>query len=197
MRIDYRYGAAVGILAAAFATLGPVAAQAGQTPGTSVPTCAGACGLEAPAVHITGIASRSIVLTSTVERSSYNYGYDRYQFGFLGHRDRVVVKSDGCNEDWWAGAWHRACKCRFGEFKDVSLIKPIKPVIPIIPIKPCKHVNHFRHGHYGHGHFRYGQYGHGQYGHGQYGYGQYGHGQYGHDGQVGHVGLLSHDSGLS
>ena len=146
MRIDYRYGAAVGILAAAFATLGPVAAQAGQTPGTSVPTCAGACGLEAPAVQITGIASRSIVLTSTVERSSYSYGYGRDKVAFTGQRDRMVVKSDRCKEDWWGGAWHCACQTHhFAEFRDFKHVDHFK--------KPCKSFNHFDSrgdlGHYG------------------------------------------------
>jgi hypothetical protein len=139
MRIDYRYGAAVGILAAAFATLGPVAAQAGQTPGISVPTCAGACGLEAPAVHITGIASRSIALTSTVERSSYNYGFDREKLAFIGHRDRIIGESNRCDENRWGEAWLRACKSRhFIEFKDFKHFKHLKP---------CEHFN--RHGHYG------------------------------------------------
>ena len=167
MRIDYRYGAAVGILAAAFATLGPAAAQAGQYPGTLEPACAGACGLEAPAVHITGIASRSIVLSSTVERSSYNYGYGR-DIAFTGQRDREVVKSDQCKEDWSGGRWHRACKsCRFGEFKDVKDIKVIRPFKLIKPVKPCKPFTHFGKSH---------------------------HGNFGH---YGHVSLESHDSRLS
>lgn len=37
MRSTLRYGAAVGILATAFTTLGPVSAYAGQIPGTSTP----------------------------------------------------------------------------------------------------------------------------------------------------------------
>jgi hypothetical protein len=37
MRINLRYAAVAGILAASFSTLGPVAVQAGQIPGTPVP----------------------------------------------------------------------------------------------------------------------------------------------------------------
>ena len=58
MRNTFRYGAAVGIIAAAFGTLGPVAAQASETPGT----CAGACGIDTSVGHIATAFDKSLVL---------------------------------------------------------------------------------------------------------------------------------------
>jgi hypothetical protein len=132
MRIKFRYGAVVGILAAAFSTLGPVAVQAGQTPGTPVPTRAGAISVQAPAAHLLSITSNSIVLSSTFERSAWrhdngtaqregnNVGLGRDQLGLPGQQDRMVVKSYRCS-DW--GSWrypyctypdHHNCWWRWG-----------------------------------------------------------------------------------
>lgn len=63
MRVNFRYGAAAGILAAAFTTLAPLAAQACVTPGIPlVPTCSGSCGIGVAAAHFSTTLDTSIVV---------------------------------------------------------------------------------------------------------------------------------------
>jgi hypothetical protein len=162
MRTNFRYGGALAMVAAVFCMVGPVATKASQIPGTSVPTCAGTCGLKAPAAHLSGIAGTSIVLTSTIKRSSDSNGYGRERLGLPGQRDRMLQWSDRCG--WWDGEW------RCGDFDHFH----------------HHHHHHYRHyghysyyshySHYGHyGHYsRYSRYSHyGRYGH--HGYGRYSH----------------------
>jgi hypothetical protein len=92
MRFNFRYGVAVGVLAAAFGTLGPMATQAGQTHATSAPTGAGAISVQAPATHVTGIGGRPVVLTSMIERPAWQHGIgiaQRENVGLGFGRDRI------------------------------------------------------------------------------------------------------------
>jgi hypothetical protein len=126
MRINFRYGAAVGILAAAFATLGPVTAQAGQTPGTSAPTGARAISVQAPTAHLPGIAGKSVVLSSTFERSAWqrdtgiaqrednNAGLGQGQFGLPGQQDRMLVQTDRCNHGYDRCGYDHGCGYGYG-----------------------------------------------------------------------------------
>jgi hypothetical protein len=167
MRMNFRHGGTVGMLAAAFGLLGPVAAQAGQIPGTSVPTCAGACDLKAPAAHLSGIDGTSIILTSMITRSSGSNGYGQGRLGLPGERDRVLQQSDRCDRcGWWDGRW------RCGDFDDHG------------------HYGRYHHHHhrgdfddYGYGHYRhnhhYRHHDHHGYRYGDFDdYGHYGHHHY-------------------
>ena len=84
MRINVKYSAAVGIVAAAFGMLGPMAVQAGQTPGTSVPAGVGAVTLQVPPTHLSGIAGRPIVQISMIERSARQHDIGIAQRGDKG-----------------------------------------------------------------------------------------------------------------
>jgi hypothetical protein len=126
MRINFRYGAAVGILAAAFSTLGLVAAQAGQTPVTPVPTGAGAISVQAPAPHLTGITVKSVVLSSTIERSAWQHGNGIAQregnsvgngqerLGLPGQQNRMLVQSDRCNRGYDRCGYGNGRCCGYG-----------------------------------------------------------------------------------
>ena len=121
MRINFRYGAAVGILAAAFAMLGPLAAQAGQNPGTQVPTGAAAISVQAPTAHLHSIAGKSVVLSSAFERSTWQrdngigaqregniVGNGQQQLGLPGQQDRMLAQTDRCNRG------SDRCGCGYG-----------------------------------------------------------------------------------
>ena len=140
MRINFRYGVAVGIVAAAFSTLGPVAAQAGQNPGTSVPTGARAVSVQAPAKHLLAITGKSPVLSSAFERQAWQHdngiaqrednnvaigrdqlgfprqqlGSPRQQLGLPRQQDQMAVKSYRCG-DW--GSW-RYSGCRYPDHRN-------------------------------------------------------------------------------
>lgn len=176
MRINFRYSGVLAMVAAVFCMLGPVAAQASQIPGTSVPACAGTCGLKAPAAHLSSVADTSIVLTSVIKRSSDSNGLGRERFGLPGQRDRMLQRSDRCG--WWDGEW------RCGDFHHHH---------------HYDYYGHFHHHHhYGHYSYysHYGHYGHydhySRYGH----YGRYGHysrySHYGHYGRYSHYSRYSH-----
>jgi hypothetical protein len=92
MRINFRYGAAVGVLAAAFGTLGSMATQAGQTHATSMPAGAAVISLQAPAACVAGIGGRPVVLTSMIERPAWQHGIgiaQRENIGLGLGRDRL------------------------------------------------------------------------------------------------------------
>ena len=119
MRINFKYGAAVGVLAAAVGMIGPMAVHAGQAPGTSVPNRAGAISVQAPAIHISGITGRPVVLTSMIERPAWQHetaiaqrenkglASSRGQFGLPGLQDRKLLPRSGC-------ASHGSDRCGYG-----------------------------------------------------------------------------------
>jgi hypothetical protein len=104
MRINFRYGAAAGILAVAFGMLGPIAVQAGQTPGAPVPASAGTFSVQAPATHPSGITGRPVVLTSMIERSAW-----QHDIGLPGQQVRMLQQNYRCGY----GYDHGRC-CRYG-----------------------------------------------------------------------------------
>jgi hypothetical protein len=138
MGINFRYGGVLAMVAAVFCMLGPVAARAGQIPGTSVPGCAGTCGLKAPAAHLSGVAGTPIVLTSMIKRS------------------------DRCG--WWDGEWrcgdfdhfHHHHYRHYGHYSHYSHYSHYG-----------NYGRYSRYSHYGnHGHYsRYSHYGYGHYSH--------------------------------
>jgi hypothetical protein len=123
MRINFRYGAAIGILAAAFGMLGPMTAQAGHAPGTSVrvPTGTSAISVQAPATRLLAITGKSVVLSSALERPAWQRdtgiaqrednrgGNSQERLGLPGQNDRMLVQSYRCRY----GYDHGRC-CGYG-----------------------------------------------------------------------------------
>jgi hypothetical protein len=122
MRINVKYGAAVGTLAAAIGMLGPMAAQAGHNPGSSVPVPAraGAISVQAPATHLLAITGKSVVLSSTLERQAWQrdtgiaqrdnnpVGNVQKRPGFQGQKHRMLP------QDYCRYGYDRGHCCDYG-----------------------------------------------------------------------------------